>query len=85
MSFQCFVLTALCSKAKQLRIVLRHGIRPDFLEIHMLLKIYEHNNSANRLFKIKIQIEFTPSCLHFDQAFLKGRLFHVIHGFVIPF
>ena len=30
------VLNALCSKAKQLRIVLRHGIRPDFLEIHLL-------------------------------------------------
>ena len=35
-TFKCFVLNALCSKAKQLRIVLRHGIRPDFLEIHLL-------------------------------------------------
>ena len=32
---KCFVLNALCSKAKQLRIVLIHGIRPDFLEIHL--------------------------------------------------
>ena len=31
-----FVLNALCSKAKQLRIVLRHGIRRDFLQIHLL-------------------------------------------------
>ena len=36
MSFKCFVLNALCSKAKPLRIVLRHGIRPHFLEIHLL-------------------------------------------------
>ena len=35
-TFKCFVLNALCSKAKQLRIVLGHGIRPDFLEIHLL-------------------------------------------------
>ena len=34
--FKCFVLNALYSKAKQLRIVLRHGIRPDFCEIHLL-------------------------------------------------
>ena len=34
--FKCFVLNAMCSKAKQLRIVLRHGIRPKFLEIHLL-------------------------------------------------
>ena len=27
---------ALCSKTKQLRIVLRHGIRSNFLEIHLL-------------------------------------------------
>ena len=33
---KCFVLNALYSKAKQLRIVSRHGIRPDFLEIHLL-------------------------------------------------
>ena len=32
----CLVLNALFPKAKQLRIVLRHGIRPDFLEIHLL-------------------------------------------------
>ena len=30
-TFKCFVLNALCSKEKQLR-----GIRPDFLEIHLL-------------------------------------------------
>ena len=36
-TFKCFVLNALCSKAKQLRIVLRHGIIPNFLEIHLLL------------------------------------------------
>jgi hypothetical protein len=30
----CFVLNALSSKAKQLR---RHGIKPDFLEINLLL------------------------------------------------
>ena len=29
------------SKAKQLRIVLRHGIRPDFLEIHLLSENYQ--------------------------------------------
>ena len=34
--FKCFVLSVLCSKTKQLRIVLRHGIGPDFLEIHLL-------------------------------------------------
>ena len=28
-----FCLNSLCSKAKQLRLVLRRGIRPDFLEI----------------------------------------------------
>ena len=27
---KCFVLNAMSPKAKQLRIVLRHGIRPDF-------------------------------------------------------
>ena len=32
-------LNALCSKAKQLRIFLRHGIRHDFLEIHLLLRV----------------------------------------------
>ena len=29
------------AKAKQLRIVLRHGIRPDFLEIHLLSENYQ--------------------------------------------
>ena len=29
--FKCFVLNALCPKAKQSTIVLSHGIRPDFL------------------------------------------------------
>ena len=31
-----FFLNALHSNAKQLRIVLSHGIRPDFLDIHLL-------------------------------------------------
>ena len=30
-------LNALCFKAKQLGIVIRHGIRPNFLEKHLLL------------------------------------------------
>ena len=34
--FQMFCLNALCSKAKRLRIVLRHGITTHFLEIHLL-------------------------------------------------
>ena len=38
-TFKCFVLNALCSKVKKLIIVLRHGIRPDFLEIHLLYKL----------------------------------------------
>ena len=38
--FKCFVLNAMCSKAKQLRNVLWHGIRPDFLEIHLLLILF---------------------------------------------
>ena len=37
--FKCFVLNALCSIAKRLKIVIRHGIRPDFLEIHLLIDI----------------------------------------------
>ena len=36
-TFKCFVFNALCSKAKQLRIVLRHGIRPDCLQIYLLV------------------------------------------------
>ena len=46
--FKCFVLNAWCFKAKQLRIVLRHGIRPDFLEIHLLLVLL--NNIVPMLF-----------------------------------
>ena len=38
-TFKCFVLNALWSKAKQSRIVLRHGIRHNFLEIHLLLVV----------------------------------------------
>ena len=36
-TFKCFVLNVLCPKAKKYRIVLKHSIRPDFLEIHWLL------------------------------------------------
>ena len=35
-TFECFVLDTVCSKAKQLRFILRHGKRPDFLEINFL-------------------------------------------------
>ena len=34
-TFSNVFFNALCPKAKHLRIVLRHGIRPDFLEIHL--------------------------------------------------
>ena len=39
--FQIFCFKCTYSKAKQLRIVLRHGIRPNFLEIH-LLSVYSY-------------------------------------------
>ena len=42
-NFQMFVLNALCSKAKGLRIFLRPGIRHDFLEIHLLSDIGHHS------------------------------------------
>ena len=37
-TFKCFVLNSLCSKAKQLRIVLCYRIRSNFYEIHLLWK-----------------------------------------------
>ena len=37
-----FVLNALCSKAKQLRIFLIHGIRPDFLSDTFALRLVVH-------------------------------------------
>ena len=35
--FQMFCFKGTCSKAKQFRIIFRHGIRPKFLEIHLFL------------------------------------------------
>ena len=58
MSFQCFVLTALCSKAKQLRIVLRHGIRPDFFEIHLLLEWLIHQKYPVRKDTISVHLSY---------------------------
>ena len=67
MSFKCFVLNALCSKAKQLRILLkRHGIRPDFLEIHLLLVLME------RYFRVWNHVEIADTWIKYFATWFKA-------------
>ena len=60
-----FCFNSLCSKAKQLRIVLRHGIRPDFLEIHLLYFFSSKNSSiiSRRYFTKLSQMRYATTIL----------------------
>ena len=48
----------LCSKAKQLRIVLGHGMRPDFFEMHLLYEIMLLASQKFLYFKASFSAQF---------------------------